>query len=361
MSIIKFPDTFLYSVSWEDPKVDEEILDIQTTDTVLTITGGGDNVFNYIINGAQTVHCVDLNPAQYHLMELKIMLLRNSIYQRLWNMFGEGIEQDQDYINNALSLHTSYSTCNFWLDKKHYFNSNIYFQGAMGYIVKFAHMLNLRKAFTNDLVSKSSILWKLSYYMLNIFLFFFVTIFQHTSVLWSVCGTPKPQIKMITNHDNRSLYEYIHASLKPVFYNSDLIHDNYFYYLIFNGKFTKDNCPEYLKQKHFNFLKSAVYKIKNINGSLIDELNNNSFDKVILMDHMDWMDEKYINALCSALDRSLSENGKVIFRSASLHPWFVDIFVKQYNFVATQISCHSKDNLMDRVNMYASFWVVTRK
>ena len=118
---------------------------------------------------------------------------------------------------------------------------------------------------------------------------------------------------------------------------------------------------KYLKQKHFNFLKSAVHKIKNINGSLIDELNDNSFDKVILMDHMDWMDEKYINALCNALDKSLTENGKVIFRSASLHPWFVDIFVKQYNFVATQISCHSEENLMDRVNMYASFWVVTRK
>ena len=128
MSIIKFPDTFLYSVSWEDPKVDEKILNIQTTDTVLTITGGGDNVFNYLINGAHTVHCVDLNPAQYHLMELKIMLLKNSIYQRLWNLFGEGIEQDQDYINNTISLHTSYNTSNFWLDKKHYFNSNIYFE-----------------------------------------------------------------------------------------------------------------------------------------------------------------------------------------------------------------------------------------
>ena len=66
-----FPPTFLYNMSWEDPRPDEEVLQINDSDVVLTLTSGGDNTLDLAIQGAAAVHSVDMNPAQSYLLELK--------------------------------------------------------------------------------------------------------------------------------------------------------------------------------------------------------------------------------------------------------------------------------------------------
>lgn len=43
-----FPPTFLYSLSWEDPREDDKVLDINKDDTVLTLTSGGCNALDLI-------------------------------------------------------------------------------------------------------------------------------------------------------------------------------------------------------------------------------------------------------------------------------------------------------------------------
>jgi hypothetical protein len=44
-----FPPTFLYSLSWEDPREDAKVLDITPNDTVLTLTSGGCNALDIIL------------------------------------------------------------------------------------------------------------------------------------------------------------------------------------------------------------------------------------------------------------------------------------------------------------------------
>jgi len=48
-----FPSTFLYSLSWEDPREDDKVLDINGDDTVLTLTSGGCNALDLVY---QVVH-----------------------------------------------------------------------------------------------------------------------------------------------------------------------------------------------------------------------------------------------------------------------------------------------------------------
>jgi hypothetical protein len=43
-----FPPTFLYSLSWEDPREDDKVLDINGDDTVLTLTSGGCNALDLV-------------------------------------------------------------------------------------------------------------------------------------------------------------------------------------------------------------------------------------------------------------------------------------------------------------------------
>lgn len=358
---IAFPDTFLYSVSWEDPDVDKEVLKIEPTDTVLTLTGGGDNVFNYVLDGADRVYCVDLNPAQYHLMELKKTIVKTCDYNKLWDMFGKGIDHTFGKTLRLVSgVFNSTETSSFWNRKKHYFSKGLYYYGSMGNVVYFVKTLRLGKILLSNNIRKSSILWKGCMLSIKWFLWVFINVLQCTTILWKLCGTPRNQIEMIIKHDKRDLYEYAVTSFEPVFQYSDLLTDNYFYYLIFNGCFTKHNCPRYLNEENYERIKGNVDRIHNINGSLLTELKKRKYDKVILMDHMDWMDAMYIEQLCDALNTSLSKKGRVIFRSSSLNPWFLDVF-NEYDFKLTKINCHySAKPYMDRVNMYASFWLITK-
>jgi betaine lipid synthase len=43
-----FPPTFLYSLSWEDPREDDKVLHINRDDTVLTLTSGGCNALDLV-------------------------------------------------------------------------------------------------------------------------------------------------------------------------------------------------------------------------------------------------------------------------------------------------------------------------
>lgn len=64
-----FP-SFIYSISWEDYNVDKDIMDYNCEDNIITLTGGGCNALNMCLTCA-TVNCVDMNPAQNHLVDLK--------------------------------------------------------------------------------------------------------------------------------------------------------------------------------------------------------------------------------------------------------------------------------------------------
>jgi hypothetical protein len=51
---------YIYNVSWEDPRLDMRVLNVNEDDHVLTIASAGDNVLDYLIEGAR-VTGVDFN------------------------------------------------------------------------------------------------------------------------------------------------------------------------------------------------------------------------------------------------------------------------------------------------------------
>lgn len=355
---MKFPDTFLYSISWEDSLADKPVLDIQHTDKVLTLTGGGDNVFNLLLDGANEVVCTDINSAQYHLMELKCKTITHGCYGTLWKLFGTGKYLGfSNYLNNVLYNVLPSSSMDFWKRKTNYFKDSIYFHGYMGSVVKFINRLGLKSLFKNQ---KNHWKYKMSISISRYLLYVFGFCVGNTRLMWRFFGVPDKQVKMIFD-DNRSIGEYLVTSLVNAFTSSDIMTDNHYYYVVLNGNFSKHNCPEYLKEHNYINLRNKVAnRLTNVNDSILNVLRQNDtdkFDKVILMDHMDWMDETYVCKLCSLLKTNLSHNGKIIFRSSSVYPWYIDIF-SIYGFNSINISNHLDNPYMDRINTYASFWVV---
>jgi betaine lipid synthase len=79
------------------------------------------------------------------------------------------------------------------------------------------------------------------------------------------------------------------------------------------------------------------------------------------MDHVDWLEEGAGRALAAALGEQVRPGGRVIWRSAALEPRHA-AWVAAAGF---EVRCVRRADdghgLMDRVNMYASFHVATRR
>jgi betaine lipid synthase len=68
------------------------------------------------------------------------------------------------------------------------------------------------------------------------------------------------------------------------------------------GKFIKENCPSYLKPDNFKMLKDgAVSKLEVVTGTFMEALMSRKYTKVILMDHVDWLDDAAAQELARAL------------------------------------------------------------
>jgi S-adenosylmethionine-diacylglycerol 3-amino-3-carboxypropyl transferase len=61
-----------YSQCWEDPVTGTEALRLGRDDDLLVVTSGGCNVLALALERPRTVTAIDLNPAQNHLLELKL-------------------------------------------------------------------------------------------------------------------------------------------------------------------------------------------------------------------------------------------------------------------------------------------------
>jgi len=92
--------------------------------------------------------------------------------------------------------------------------------------------------------------------------------------------------------------------------------------------------------------------------AFVEELRKRMYTKVILMDHVDWLEQPDIDTLCAALKDQVKPGGRVIWRSASRSPKYAKC-IEEAGFDVVRITTSEK--YMDRVNMYASFYVGIRQ
>ena len=111
----KFHDEYLYAFTWEDCRVDSRVLKLNEDDAVLAITSAGDNILAYALESPKLIHAVDLNPAQNHLLELKLAAFTALPYDDVWRLFGEGKHVNFHHLLiTKLSPHMSSLAFQYW-------------------------------------------------------------------------------------------------------------------------------------------------------------------------------------------------------------------------------------------------------
>jgi len=78
----------IFTHSWEDPSIDESALRPAPGDTLFTITSGGCNTLGLLRFKPAAIYCVDINPAQTWLMELKKTAIASFSYDEFLQFMG---------------------------------------------------------------------------------------------------------------------------------------------------------------------------------------------------------------------------------------------------------------------------------
>lgn len=126
----------IYNQCWEDPALDREVLQIGRSDRIVTITSAGCNALDYLLSDPAEIACVDVNPHQNALLELKIAAIQNLTYEQFFEMFGRGRIQDHARLyRDKLREHLTPRAREIWDRHIGYFNPTgpgLYFHGAAG-------------------------------------------------------------------------------------------------------------------------------------------------------------------------------------------------------------------------------------
>ena len=375
----QFKDTYIYAFTWEDPREDDNILHFSSNDTVLAITLAGDNILHYALlpNPPKRIHAVDLNPAQNHLLELKLACLRTLPHEQVFAMFGDGkIPNFKLLLLNKLAPHLSSQAFQFWWHKLWTFDPKgrgLYDTGFSKWGIRIGRWIfslfgvtdKVKEICEATTMKEQLDIWN-NYLKRLLFNPFVARMLVGNPIfLWRALGVPTNQAKMM----GKSVLKYVVDTLDPVLERSLISKDNYFYYVCLMGKFAYDNCPQYLSLKGYKRLSAAGPESPLLNVRIHTDTLNEVFARLsdktisiaIIMDHMDWFNPQGTEAYneIAALKKCLAPNGRVMLRSASTKPWYLETFA-ELGFDCKPAAIRKLGHLIDRINMYASTWVCTK-
>jgi S-adenosylmethionine-diacylglycerol 3-amino-3-carboxypropyl transferase len=322
----------VYTQIWEDPEADLAALQLPIGSTIVTISSGGCNALSYLSARPAQVFAVDLNEAHLSLLKLKLAGLRAfSNYADFWQFFGEAASSANSTLyREQLWLWLDADSRAYW-DKPNvigrprhrYFTDGFYRHGMLGRFIGFAHMLarlariDLKallnaKANAPERVEALARLDRLFHSPL-------ARLLTRTPALLFSLGIPPQQRDLLRGGAplNEVLYERL---LRLI--NGHPNETNYFAWQALDRRYPGpgDRClPPYLQRGQFERMRDGAGLIIPVHANLrqfLESVPARQIDAVILLDSQDWMASDEIRALWNTIDRSGSDDVRVIFRTA---------------------------------------------
>lgn len=373
--------SLIYNTCWEDPRLDRQAFKFTADDRVLMITSAGCNALDYVLGGAGHVDCVDINPRQNFLLELKLAAMQALEWPEFFQMFGLGWMKNPHSTYARLRPFLSAEAANYWQKQIKIFarskiSPSFYFRGASGVLARFMNVYIDKIARVREGVEKvlesDSIQEQRRIYVREVRPKFWsrgAGYLSRNSLVLSCAGVPPAQAAGFDG----AISEFVKRAVDTVFAKLPCS-DNYFWRVYLTGGYTPDCCPEYLREENFLRLRElAPKKVRVSTCTLEQKLRENRekpYTKVTLLDHMDWLYGKRPDLLqkeWQALAANLAPGATVIWRSARRDPTFVNSLEVQRNgktVRAGEILGYDDElasflHKRDRVHTYSSFAVAT--
>lgn len=362
----------VYNICWEDPRCDRDLMDLQSDSEIVMITSAGCNALDYLLDDPAAIHCVDLNPRQNALLEFKRALLEHSTYDELYDYFGDGVHaQAREVYEKDLRQHLPEYAQAFWDQKIEYFTGkgpkkSFYFRGSSGTMAwLFVQYMRVRKPLykrIHKLLQSRTIEEQAFWYnKVEAKLFNRAARWAFGNhVALAMAGVPRAQRRLISEEYPGGVGRYMTDAVRHVFTQLD-IRQNYFWRVYMDGYYTKECCPNYLKEAHYDTLRNRVNRVQTHTTSVSQFLRNNpgQYSHYVLLDHQDWLAANDVPALEEEWHYILKNSRpgtKILLRSAALYIDFFPSFVNErVDWVPQEELAES--HKQDRVGTYGSVYL----
>jgi S-adenosylmethionine-diacylglycerol 3-amino-3-carboxypropyl transferase len=363
-------NNLIYNTCWEDPRCDRALLKIQPDSQVVMITSAGCNALDYTLDSPKAIHCVDVNPRQNALLNLKIASFQTGSYSDHYNLFAKGAHQQcYNFYRDGLRAHLPDYTQKYWDRNINFFigkgiRKSFYHHGTAGLFawsfskyLKYqnkTHKLATRLFEAQNLSEQQDLYFELERKIFNNFTKWMVS--RH--LVMCMLGVPKSQFELFSGEKEGG--GFIQKSMRHVFTELPL-NDNYFWQLYFRGQYPADCLPNYLKPENFDPLRAtAPSVVKTHTNTLSNFLKENpaKYSHYVLLDHQDWLaanDRPALEEEWRFLLQNSHSGTRILMRSAAYTVDFFPEFVKQA--VAFETEETTRLHQQDRVGTYGSVYL----
>jgi len=363
-------NNLVYNTCWEDPRCDRELLEISDDSEMVMITSAGCNALAYLLDQPRRIHCIDMNPRQNALLELKRAFFQHASPRELFQAFGEGACKDFPALFEQLSHSLPGYARAYWRKNLHYFNGkgvrkSFYHYGSSGTFAWLAsnYMRSRRKLYqkvqrmfeAESLEEQKDIYYEVEGRILNNMVEWMVN--RHLTMC--LVGVPRSQQELFRDKYERGALGFIQECLRKVFTELPL-RDNYFWRLYMYGSYTPECAPSYLQAANFEPLRERIGRVQThtttISQFLLD--HPGQYSHYILLDHQDWLAANDRLALAEEWRLILNNSRpgtRILLRSAAHEIDFFPDFVK--DAVVFEQEKTAEAHQRDRVGTYASVYM----
>jgi S-adenosylmethionine-diacylglycerol 3-amino-3-carboxypropyl transferase len=374
-------NNLVYNTCWEDPRLDRVALKLGSQDHLLVITSAGCNALDYLLDEPARVYAVDLNYRQNALLDLKIAALKSLAHIDFFRMFGEGYLPDvRRRYSSELRGQLPRRSQEFWDRRIGWFDNprrSFYFRGTSG---GFARMM---KFYTDRVVrvrpqierilNAGSLEEQQNVYFNEMHDRFWTGLVRFTmnrDTTMSMLGVPKAQRRQIDKQYPGGLFRYIQDCVDTVFGRLPM-KDNYFWRVYLNGCYTRECCPDYLREENYHRLRNGLLDrltthTESVQGFL--EKHDGQVSRFVLLDHMDWLSDHFfpwLEAEWQAIVDRAAPQSRILWRSGGLKTDYIDNVVVNHRGLTQRVAELMKYDTdlaaalhkTDRVHTYASFYI----
>ncbi|MEM7656908.1 MAG: BtaA family protein [Bacteroidota bacterium] len=365
-------NNLIYNCCWEDPACDRDLLNIGPDSQIVMITSAGCNAITYLLENPASISAVDVNPRQNALLNLKKALFQHGDYEWLYAFFGEGKHPDYKGIYRTfLRPFLSDSDIEFWDKHLKYFNgkgwlNSFYFNGTSGLLARmFAHYLDLQPKLKQQVraIFQAENLEKQREMYLEIEQRLF-----RRPIRWALnrqstlhlAGVPANQTQLIlSEYPEEGVAGFVMDCFRNIFYDLP-IQSNYFWYVYIYGQYDEHFCPEYLKERHFEHIRTRIDRIQTHDTSISQFLKTHpdQYSHFVLLDHQDWLashDPESLKEEWELILQNSRPQTRVLLRSAASEVDFFPECVAEH--VRFDVEAARTMHQQDRVGTYGSTYL----
>ena len=311
-------------MNWEDPEVDRRGLAVAKDDTVLAITSAGCNALCLLLESPRRLICVDANPAQTALFELKLAAIASLDHGSFFDIFGaRHPARIHDVYGSSLRPLLSSAARRFWDRNVALVAKNIYRQGKMGCFMRvlqsYLKWVGLDESVLHRFLDSASLEEQRVQYERHI-----------APRLWSSYALrlffSRPMMYLAGMHPKQlsdlarvaPLNEIVRERVEHLLLDMPL-QNNYFVSIAATGVFRDERrVPPWLLFENFAKLKAYLGRIELHTGRLEDVLvsmPDRSISKYNLLDIFDWMTPSEFEACFGSIARTAAPRARLIYRS----------------------------------------------